>query len=198
MVDPGSTCSIINEPNYRELNKIGQKLTLFKSQSKAKTYNGSEIRMLGHTSIVSCFDTEGKYPINHKVWITEERTVNLLGIDFCHLFLRALFFDIPAVELKSEDGVISYGLLINDKEYPNVSKKETIRLKDPLYISHRSSKLYKHTAETYFKKGTTFLPHKDTCKTGLTFMNTICVQTEYKLPILIENQQDHPVTICFR
>ena len=26
-------------------------------------------------------------------------------------------------------------------------------------------------------------------------MKTICVQTEYKLPILIENQQDHPVTI---
>ena len=26
-------------------------------------------------------------------------------------------------------------------------------------------------------------------------MNTICVQTEYKLPVLIENQQDHPATI---
>ena len=26
-------------------------------------------------------------------------------------------------------------------------------------------------------------------------MNTICVQTEYKLPILVKNQQDHPVTI---
>ena len=135
MVDPGLTCSIINEPTYRELNNIGQKLALFKSQSKAKTYNGSEIRMLGHTLIVSCFDTDGKYPTNHKVWITEERTVNLLGIDFCHLFLKALYFDIPAVELKSEDGVISYGLLNNDKEYPNVSKIETIRLKDP-YISH--------------------------------------------------------------
>ena len=73
MVDPGSTCSIINEPTYRELNKIGQKLTLFKSQSKAK----SEIRMLGHTSIVSCFDTDGKYPTNHKVWITEERTESI-------------------------------------------------------------------------------------------------------------------------
>ena len=78
------------------------------------------------------------------------------------------------MELKSEDGVISYGLLNKDRDYPNVSKIETIRLKDPLYISH----LYKHTAETYFKKRTTFLPHKDTSKTGLTFMNTICVQTE--------------------
>ena len=104
-----STGSILNEQAFRELNKIGQKMTLFKSQIKAKTYNGSDIRMLGHISIVSSFDTDGKYPTNHKVWITEERTVNLLGIHFCHLFLKALYFDIPAVELKSKDSVISYG-----------------------------------------------------------------------------------------
>ena len=120
-VNPGSTCSIINEPIYRELNKIGQKLTLFESQSKAKTYNGFEIQMLGQTLIGSCFDTDGNYPLNHKVWITEERNVNLLVIDFCHLFLKALLFDIPAVEVKSEISVISYGLLNNDKDYPNVS-----------------------------------------------------------------------------
>ena len=106
--------------------------------------------MLGHTLIVSGFDTDGKYPTNHKVRITKEHTVNLLGIDSCHLFLKALYFDIPAVELKSEDGVISYDLLNIDKEYPSVSKLETIRIKDPVYIPHRSSHLYIHTAETYF------------------------------------------------
>ena len=116
MIDPGSTCSIINYPTYQELEKLGQKMTIYRSKIKAKTYNGSDIRMFGHTSIQSCFDTDGKYPSNHKVWITEETTANLLGVDFCHLFLKALYFDIPAVELKSKEGVISYGLMNNDKE----------------------------------------------------------------------------------
>ena len=53
--------------------------------------------MLGHTLIVSCFDTDEKYPTNHKVWITEERTVDLLGMNFFHLFLKAFYIDIPAV-----------------------------------------------------------------------------------------------------
>ena len=197
MIDPGSTCSIINYPTYQELEKLGQKMTIYRSKIKAKTYNGSDIRMFGHTSIQSCFDTDGKYPSNHKVWITEEKTANLLGVDFCHLFLKALYFDIPAVELKSKEGVISYGLMNNDKEYPNVSKIVSINLKEPLFIPARSTYLYKHLAEpnSYFEKGTKFLPHKNTTKTELVFINTVCTQIEQSLPILIENQKDHPVTL---
>ena len=196
MIDPGSTCSIINYPTYQELEKLGQKMTIYRSKIKAKTYNGSDIRLFGHTSIQSCFDTDGKYPSNHKVWITEEITANLLGVDFCHLFLKALYFDIPAVELNSK-GVISYGLMNNDKEYPNVSKIVSINLKEPLFIPARSTYLYKHLAEpnSYFEKGTTFLPHKNTTKTELVFINTVCTQIEQSLPILIENQKDHPVTL---
>ena len=82
MVDPGSTCSIINYPTFRELEKLGQKMTIYRFKIKAKTYNGSDIRMFGHTSIQSPFDTDGKYPSYHKVWINEEKTANLLGVDF--------------------------------------------------------------------------------------------------------------------
>ena len=56
--------------------------------------------MLGHKSIQFCFDTDGKYPFNHKMGITEKKTANLLAVDFCHLFLKALYFEIPADELK--------------------------------------------------------------------------------------------------
>ena len=172
-------------------------MTIYRSKIKAKTYNGSDIRMFGHTSIQACFDTDGKYPSNRKVWITEEKTANLLGVDFCHLFLKALYFDIPAVELKSKEGAISYGLMNNDKEYPKVSKIVSSNLKEPLFIPARSTYLYKHLAEpnSYFEKGTTFLPHKNTAKTDLVFINTVCTQIEQSLPILIENQKDHPVTL---
>ena len=114
-------------------------MTVYRSKIKAKTYNGSDLRMFGHKSFQSCFDTDGKYPSNHKVWITEEKTANVLGVDFCHLFSKALHFDIPAVDLQSKEGVNSYGLMKNDQEYPNVSKIVSINLKEPLFIPARST-----------------------------------------------------------
>ena len=68
-------------------------------------------------------------------------------------------------------------------------------MKEPPFIPARSTYLYKHSAEpnSYFEKGTTFVPHKNT--TELVFINTVCTQIEQNLPILIENQKDHPVTL---
>ena len=71
--------------------------------------------MFGHTSIQSCLDTDEKYLSNQKMRITEEKIANLLGVDFGHIFLKALYFDIPAVELKSKESVISYRLMNNNK-----------------------------------------------------------------------------------
>ena len=169
-------------------------MTIYRSKIKTKTYNRSDLRMFGHTSIQYNFDTDGKYPFNLKVWITEENTANLLGVDFCHLFLKGLNFDIPAVELKSKEEVFFYGLMNNDKEYPNVSKIVSINLKELFSIP---AYLYKHLAEpdSYFEKGTTFLPHKKKTKSELVFINTVCTQNEQSLLILIENQNDHPVTL---
>ena len=152
--------------------------------------------MFGHTSIQCRFDLDGKYPSNYKVGITEEVTANLLGVDFCHLFLKALYFDILAVELKSKEGVISYGLMNNDKENPNVSKNVSVKSKEPLFILAPSSYLYKHLAEpdSYFQGVTTFLPHKNIIKIELVFINTVCNQIEQSLPILIESLKNHPVT----
>ena len=71
----------------------------------------------------------------------------------------------------------------NDKEIPNVSKIVSINLKEPLFIPARSTYLYKHSAEpnSYFEKGTTFLPHKNTTKTEFVFINTVCTQIEQSL-----------------
>ena len=43
--------------------------------------------------------------------------------------------------------------------------------------------------------GTSFLPHKNTVKTELVFINTVCTQKEKTLPILIENHKNHPITL---
>ena len=48
-----------------------------------------------------------------------EKTSDLIGGDLFHTFLKPQYFDIPAVELKTTNkGVLSYGSLNNEKEYP--------------------------------------------------------------------------------
>ena len=202
MIDPGSTCTIINYPTFVELKQLGQRLTIQNSANKTRTYNGSEIRMLGFTALTSFFDTDGKYRADHKVWITEEKTSNLIGIDFCHNYLKALYFDIPAVELKDEKGVLSYGSLNNEKEYPQVSKIDAVILPQPLYIPPKSTYLYKHkvcggdaNSGKLFSKGTSFVPHRTTIKTELVFINTICTKPEKSIPLLVENHKNHQITL---
>ena len=97
--------------------------------------------MLRHTTVTSYFDTDGKYEANFELWVTQEGTSNMIGVEFCHIFFKALYFDIPAVELKEHTGVISYGTLKNEKQYRQVSEIETIILFQPLYIQARSTYL---------------------------------------------------------
>ena len=118
MIDPGSTCAIINHPTYLALVNLGQNLLLQSTNGDSKTYTGSSIRMIGYTTNRSSFETDGKYRVAHKVFVAKEQRQNIIGIDFCHLFLKALHFGIPAVELKTEKNVICYGSLNNEKNYP--------------------------------------------------------------------------------
>ena len=198
MLDPGSTCTIINYPTFIELNQLGQQLNIQNSGNKTRTNKGSEIRMIGYTITTSYFDTDGKYKANHRVWVTEEKTFNLLGVDFCHTFLKALYLDIPAVELKTSDkGVLIYGSLNNEKEYPQVSKLNAVIIHQPLYIPPKSTFLYNHkcSEQEIFPKGTFFVPNKTTVKTELRFINTICTKKEKHIPLLIENHKNHQVLL---
>ena len=168
MIDPGSTCTIINYPTFFELMSLGQHINIQNSGNITRSYNGSEIKMLGYTILTSYFDTDGKYEATQRVWVTEEKKCNILGIDFCHTFLESLIFGIPAVELKGkEKGVLSYGSLNNEKEYPQVSQINAVIITQPLYIPPKSTFLYKHKSPLSYPyaKGTSFVPHKNTIKT---------------------------------
>ena len=52
--------------------------------------------MLGHNIVTSYFDTDRKYEANYKEWVTQEGTSNLIGVNFCHTFSKALLYDILA------------------------------------------------------------------------------------------------------
>ena len=47
----------------------------------------------------------------------------------------------------------------------------------------------------YFPPGSTFQPNRNAVATGLYFVNTLCTRSEHNLPILIENNQNHQITL---
>ena len=161
MIDPGSTCNIINHPTYLALVNLGQNLHLQNTNCDSKTYTGSSIRMLGYTTIQSSFETDGKYTVPHKVFVTKEQRQNIIGIDFCHLFLKALHFDIPAVELKTERNLICYGSLNNEKDYPYITEMTALNIAQPIFLQQKSTQLHKqkHPSQALFPPGTYFIFH---------------------------------------
>ena len=158
----------------------------------SKTYTGSSIRMLGYTTIQSSFETDGKYTVPHKVFVTKEQRQNIIGIDFCHLFLKALHFDIPAVELKTEKNLICYGSLKNENDYPYITKHSSTNLSTTEKYTIAQTKA---PSQTLFPPGTYFMPHISVAKTDLVFVNTLCPQPEEFLPIFMENQKNQPIQI---
>ena len=100
MVDTGAACSIINYRTFCEISQFLQPITVVRSKQKTRTYTGEEIPMLGHTTLNFSFDSDGQHCFQLQLWITETKTANLLGIEFCRKYISKLHFDIPALELK--------------------------------------------------------------------------------------------------
>ena len=95
--------------------------------------------MLGYTTIQFSFETDGKYTVPHKVFVTKEQRQNIISIDFCHLFLKTLHFDIPAVELKTKRNLICYGPLNNEKNYPYITKMTALNIAQPIFLQQKST-----------------------------------------------------------
>ena len=103
----------------------------------------------------------------------------------------------PAIELKDSPNTICYGNLCATKLFSYDSKVETIRTDNPICIDAKTTRLHKYSRENnkHFAPGTSFTPHKNAVKTGLTFVNVLCTKSESHLPILIENNRNHQITL---
>ena len=126
--------------------------------------------MLGYTTIQSSVETDGKYTLLHKVFVTKEQRQNIIGIDFCHLFLKALYFDNLAVELKTERNLICYGSLNNEKDYPYITKETALYPAQPILLQQKSTQLHnqKQPSQALFPPGTYFMHHINVAKTAKT------------------------------
>ena len=154
--------------------------------------------MVGYATITFCYDPGGQFMFPLTVWVTEMKTQNLLGMDFCQKQVSGIHFDLPGIELKNPPISLWYGCFHQNKIYPHLSQILTIRLPYTMYIDAKSARCWKYSPEDsqiHFTPGSPFQPNRQAVSTGLAFINTLCTRFEKTLPILMENNKNHQTTL---
>ena len=67
-----------------------------------------------------------------------------------------------------------------------------------MYIDAKSARCWKYSptdTHIHFPPGSTFQPNRTAVATGLSFINTLCTRSECNLPILMENNKNHQITL---
>ena len=137
MLDTGASCSIINYRTFWEILLFHHPIMVHRSNKLTKTYSGPVIPMIGYATIEFSYDPNGEYTFLLTVWITEMRTQNLLGMDFCQNQASGIHFDLPGIELRQTPKTFCYGSLHQIKTFPYVSRILTVRLP---YTMHDDAK----------------------------------------------------------
>ena len=154
--------------------------------------------MIGFATLTFSYDPDGQLSFPLTVWITEMKTQNLLGMDFCQEQISGIHFDLPGIALKVPPNTVWYGSLNQNKSYPFILQILTIRTPHAMHIEARSSRCWKYSPENsdaHFSPGSIFYPNRNVVATGVSFVNVLCTQSESKLPILMENNKNHQMTL---
>ena len=198
MIDTGASCSIINYRTFWEICQLQHPITIQESTKLTETYSGQTVPMVGYATITFCYNLDGQFVFHLTVWITEMKIQNLLGMDFCQKQVSGIHFDLPGIELKNPPISFCYGCFHQNKNYPQLSQILTIRLPSTMYIDAKSTRCWKYSPEDsqiHFPPGSTFQPNRLAVSTGLSFINTLCTRSEQNLPILMENNKNHQITL---
>ena len=154
--------------------------------------------MIGYQTISLSYDPDGLFIFPLTVWITEMRTQNLFGMDFCQKQVSGILFDLPGIEIKNPPKSICYSSFHQNKSYPYLSQILTIRTPYTMCIDAKSARCWKYSpvdTHTHFPLGSTFQSNRNAMATGLSFLNTLCTRSERNLPILKEHNKNHQTTL---
>ena len=154
--------------------------------------------MIGFATLTFSYDAEEQYSFPLTVWITEMKTQKLLSLDFCQKQVSGIHFDLPGIELKEPPNTLCYGILHQNKSYRFISQILTIRTPHAMHIEAKSARCLKYSPEdphAHFPPGSTLHPNRNAVATGLSFVNVLCTQSESKLPILLEKNKNHQITL---
>ena len=135
--------------------------------------------MIGFATLTFSYDPDGQFSFPLAVWITEMKTQNLLGMDFCQKQVSRIHFNLPGNELKEPPNTVCYGSLHQKKLYPFILQILTIRTPHALNIEAKNARCWKSSREdrhAHFPPGSTFHPNRNAVATGLSFVNMLCTQ----------------------
>ena len=198
MLDTGASNSFINYRTFWEICQTQHPITVKRSATQTRTYYCQVVPMIGSATLTFNYDPDGQVSFPLTVWITGMKTQNLLGMDFCPKQVSGIHFDLPGIELKEPPNTVCYGSLHRNKAYPFISRILTIRTPHAMHIGFKSARCWKYSPDdphAHFPPGSTFHPNLIAVATGLSFVNVLCTQSESKVPILMENNKNHQVTL---
>ena len=191
MLDTGASCSIINNRTFWKICQLQHPFNIQKSTKVLKTYSGQTVPKIGYATIAFRYDPDGQFIFPLTVWITEMRTQNLLGMDFCQKQVSGILFDLPGIKIKNPLKSICYGTFHQNKSYPHLSQLLTIRTPDTICIEAKSALCWKYSrTDTHIH-----FPPSNAVATGQSFINTLCTRSERNLPIMMENNKNHQITL---
>ena len=198
MLDTGASSSI---KNYRIVWKICQSLhpiTVKRGTTQTRTYSGQVVPLIGFATLTFSYDPGGQIPFPLTVWITEMKTQNPLGMDFCQKQVSGIRFDLPGFALEEPPNTVCYANLHQNKSYPFISESRRVRTPYAMHIEAKSVRCWKYFPEdphAYFPPGRNFHTNCNAVATGLSFGNVLCTQSESKLPIILEKNKNHQSTL---
>ena len=161
MLDTRASCSIINYRTFWEICQLQHPITTQKSTKVTKTYSGQTVPKIGFAIITFSYNPDGQFIFPLTVWITEMRTQNLLGMDFCQKQVSGIHFDQPGIEIKNPAKSICYGSF-HQNNYPHLFQILTIRTPYTVYIDAKSARCWKISptdTHIHFPPGSTFQPN---------------------------------------
>ena len=198
ILDTEASCSIINYRTFWEICQLQHPKTGQKSTKVTNTHSRQVVPMIGYATLTFNYDPCGQFNFPLTVCITEMRTQNLLGTDFCQKQASGIHFGLPGIKITNPPKLICYGSFHQNKSYPHLSQILTIRTPHMMCIDAKSSRCWKYSpmdTHLHFPPGSTFQPNRNALATGLSFLITLCTQSECSLPILIENQENHQIAL---
>ena len=95
--------------------------------------------MIGYATRTFSYDPDGQFIFPLTVWVTEMRTHNLLGMEFCQKRVSGTHFDLPGIEIKNPTKSICYGSFHQNKSYPHLIQILTITTPYTMYIDAKSA-----------------------------------------------------------
>ena len=176
LLDTGATSSIINYKTFREVCQFQQDLELSRSNNTTRNNSGQIIPMMEYISLRLYYDSDGQHNFPLTVWITEMKTQNFLGMNFCQEQINKIHFDLPGIELKRPLNTFCYGSLQLNKVYPYVSQILTFKIPHSMYIEPKTTRCYKFAFEN---AKNSFTPDLHSFQTERQFLQDSTSQTSF-------------------